>query len=213
MHGCKAFWTKFNFSASAHLLTNTLEADTEPYERDAECFFPPRVSERATVQVPTGSHSQTVVTGWSNYWVVDTPAWRGFISSRKGDSQITVYPHPTPSSGLILQLQNGKATHRHSDTVQSHACAHTLILKKNPSTSPLCSVCVCVRALVCHHMPRPSPRFLSNTPTCTIKACWMTALCRCVWDGEQQRESERQMTPECCLIYIPPLNNNSTLGG
>lgn len=169
MHGCKAFWTKFNFSASAHLLTNTLEADTEPYERDAECFFPPRVSERATVQVPTGSHSQTVVTGWSNYWVVDTPAWRGFISSRKGDSQITVYPHPTPSSGLILQLQNGKATHRHSDTVQSHACAHTLILKKNPSTSPLCSLCVCVCARWCvttcldralascqTHLPAPS---------------------------------------------------------
>lgn len=171
MHGCKAFWTKFNFSASAHLLTNTLEADTEPYERDAECFFPPRVSERATVQVPTGSHSQTVVTGWSNYWVVDTPAWRGFISSRKGDSQITVYPHPTPSSGLILQLQNGKATHRHSDTVQSHACTHTLILKKNPSTSPLCSLCVCVCARWCvttcldralascqTHLPAPSKR-------------------------------------------------------
>lgn len=171
MHGCKAFWTKFNFSASAHLLTNTLEADTEPYERDAECFFPPRVSERATVQVPTGSHSQTVVTGWSNYWVVDTPAWRGFISSRKRDSQITVYPHPTPSSGLILQLQNGKATHRHSDTVQSHACAHTLILKKNPSTSPLCSLCVCVCARWCvttcldralascqTHLPAPSKR-------------------------------------------------------
>lgn len=151
MHGCKAFWTKFNFSASAHLLTNTLEADTEPYERDAECFFPPRVSERATVQVPTGSHSQTVVTGWSNYWVVDTPAWRGFISSRKGDSQITVYPHPTPSSGLILQLQNGKATHRHSDTVQSHACAHTLILKKPFNFTTLFRVCVCARAGVSPH--------------------------------------------------------------
>ena len=208
MHRCKAFWTKFNFSASAHLLTNTLKADTEPYERDAECFFSPhRVSERATVQVPTGSHSQTVVTGWSNYWAVDTPAWRGFISSRKGDSQITVYPHPTPSSGLILQLQNGEATHRHSDTVQSHACAHTLILKIS-NFAALFRVCVCVwvcaRVLVCHHMPRPSPRFLSNTPTWTIKACGMTALCRCVWDGEQQRESERQMTPECCLIYTPP---------
>lgn len=68
-----------------------------------------------------------------------------------------------------------------------------------------------VRVLVCHHMPRPSPCFLSNTPTCTFKACGMTALCRCVWEREQQRGSERQMTPEYCLIYIPSLNNNSTL--
>lgn len=44
-----------------------------------------------------------------------------------------------------------------------------------------------VRVLVCHHMPRPSPCFLSNTPTSTIKACGMTALCRCVWEREQQR--------------------------
>lgn len=173
MHRCKAFWTKFNFSASAHLLTNTLKADTEPYERDAECFFSPhRVSERATVQVPTGSHSQTVVTGWSNYWAVDTPAWRGFISSRKGDSQITVYPHPTPSSGLILQLQNGEATHRHSDTVQSHACAHTLILKiSNFAALFRVCVCECVHACWCvitcldralascqTHLPEPSKR-------------------------------------------------------
>lgn len=55
---------------------------------------------RATVQVPTGLHSQTVVTGWSNYWAADTPAWLGFISSRKRDSQITVYPHRGSQLGL-----------------------------------------------------------------------------------------------------------------
>lgn len=76
--------------------------------------FLPGVSERATVQVPTGLHSQTVMTGWSNYWVADTPAWLGFISSRKKDSQITVYLHRAPSSGVIPQLQT---TEPHTDTL------------------------------------------------------------------------------------------------
>lgn len=40
----------------------------KPYKRDAECFCV--VNER--VQVPTGSHSQTAVTGWSNYRVAGT---------------------------------------------------------------------------------------------------------------------------------------------
>lgn len=33
----------------------------------------------------------------------------------------------------------------------------------------------------------------------------------CVWETEQHREWERQTTEEYYLIYIPPLNNNSTL--
>ena len=206
MHRCKAFWTKFNFSASAHLLTNTLKADTEPYERDAECFFSPhRVSERATVQVPTGSHSQTVVTGWSNYWAVDTPAWRGFISSRKGDSQITVYPHPTPSSGLILQLQNGEATHRHSDTVQSHACAHTLILKiSNFAALFRVCVCVCTRAGVSSHA--------STEPSLPVKhtylnhqSVWNDSIMQvCVRRGATERIGETDDTRVLFNLHPPP---------
>lgn len=157
-------------------------------------FFPPCVSERATVQVPTGLHSQTVVTGWSNYWVVDTPAWRGFISSRKRDSQITVYPHRAPSSGLIPQLHIRGS---HTQTLWQctvHMRARTCSkrsryrCKKNTCTSTFMP---CMRVLVCHRMPRPSPCFLSNTPTCSIKACGMTALRRCVWGRERNREDRR----------------------
>lgn len=91
--------------------------------------------------------------------------------------------------------------------VHTHPHAQKLRLVYFSFLFPMCAVGV----LVYHHMPRPSPGFLSNTPTCTIKVCGMTALCRCVCEREQQRESERQMTPESCLIYIPSLNNNSTL--
>lgn len=178
-------------------------------------MFFPCVSERATVQVPTGLHSQTVVTGWSNYWVVDTPAWHGFISSRKRDSQITVYPHRAPSSGLIPQLQTGKPP---TDTLilYSPMHAHIHMLKspvevRLPTTTGVFLLFI-PHVCVCHHMPQPSPCFLSNTPTCTIKVCGMTALCRCVCEEtEQQRESKRQTTAEYYLIYIPSLNNNSTL--
>lgn len=162
-----------------------------------ECF-PPGVNERATVQVPTGLHSQTVVTGWSNYWVADTPAWRGFISSRKRDSQITVYPHRAPSSGLIPQLRTEKP-HTGTLTLYIHMYAHT---PKDASRYG-CQAQLeyffflphiyAVHVLLCHHMPRSSPCFLSNTPTCTIKECGMTTLCRCVcvWERELNRENLR----------------------
>lgn len=60
--------------------------------------------------------------------------------------------------------------------------------KKNTCTSTFMP---CMRVLVCHRMPRPSPCFLSNTPTCSIKACGMTALRRCVWGRERNREDRR----------------------
>lgn len=179
-------------------------------------MFSSCVSERATVQVPTGLHSQTVVTGWSNYWVVDTPAWRGFISSRKRDSQITVYPHRAPSLGLILQLQNGKATHRlwHCSVPCLHTHAHPHAQKLHRATAPNHNWCLflfffystCMRVLVCPHMPRPSPCFLSNTPTRTIKACGMTALCRCVcvWERATQRIGETDDTRVLFNLH-PPL--------
>lgn len=105
-------------------MTNTLKLSL--WKRCS--VFSTQVSERATVQVPTGLHSQTVVTGWSNYWAADTPAWLGFIFSRKRDSQITVYPHWAPSLGLILQLQMEKP---HTNTLTpSHAYTHPDAQKK-----------------------------------------------------------------------------------
>ncbi len=100
-------------------------------------------------------------------------------------------------------------THTHTCTHMLRSSAELRLLTTTGVFSPFYSTCMHV--LVCPHMPRPSPRFLSNTPTHTIKACGMTALCRCVCERVQHRESERQMTPEYCLIYIPSLNNNSTL--
>lgn len=165
--------------------------------------FSPSVSERATVQVPTGLHSQTDVTGWSNYWVADTPAWLGFISSRKRDSQITVYPHRAPSSGLIPQLQMMEP---HTDTLTpySHMRAHTPTCLKalcwyarlptateNGVFSPVYSVQRSVHVQVCHHMPWLSPFFLSNTPTSTIKARGNTVLCRCLSERERERTWDR----------------------
>lgn len=102
---------------------------------------------RATVQVPTGLHSQTVMTGWSNYWAVDTPAWREFISSRKGDSQITVYPHPAPSSDLIpLMRSHQRQTPWHC--WHSRACNHphafkALLRRSHPATA-------CIRLFILH---------------------------------------------------------------
>lgn len=91
----------------------------------------PCVNERATVQVPTGSHSQTDMTGQSNYWVADTPVWLGFISCRKRDSQITVYPHRAPSSGLIPQLQTEKPHTLKNTLTPSHERAHTPFTSEN----------------------------------------------------------------------------------
>lgn len=60
-------------------------------------------------------------------------------------------------------------------------------------------------------MPRPSPCFLSNTPTRTIKAGGMTVWCSCVSENERETGGkERLMTPECCLIDTPSLANGST---
>lgn len=149
---------------------------------------------RATVQVPTGLHSQTVMTGWSNYWAVDTPAWREFISSRKGDSQITVYPHPAPSSGLIPLMRS----HHRQDTLtlltfpcmqpstrfQSSAAPQPPGRSLHPSFYS-------TREHMCCHRPWTSPRFPSNTPSPIIKAHRMTTLGRCVWERQRNGENGR----------------------
>lgn len=90
-------------------------------------------------QVPTGLHSQTVMTGWSNYWAVDTPAWREFISSRKGDSQITVYPHPAPSSGLILLMRSHTQTPWHCwhSRARNHPHAFKALLQHSHRPQPV----------------------------------------------------------------------------
>lgn len=148
---------------------------------------------RATVQVPTGLHSQTVMTGWSNYWAVDTPAWREFISSRKGDSQITVYPHPAPSSGLILLM---RSHHRQtpSHCWHSRACnrphAFKALLRRSHGHS-LHPSFYSTREHMCCHTPWTSPRFPSNTPSQIIKAHRMTTLGRCVWERQRNGENRR----------------------
>lgn len=159
---------------------------------------------RATVQVPTGLHSQTVMTGWSNYWAVDTPAWRGFISSRKGDSQITVYPHPAPSSGLIPQMQSHTQTPWHC--WHSRACTHPHVFISSAARGHIqypCLYSTCER--LCRRTPWPSPSFPSNTPSQGIKAKNVSVTQVCEREAEKPRESEKQITPRLVFNSHPPL--------
>lgn len=154
------------------------------------------------MQVPTGLHSQTVMTGWSNYWVADTPAWLGFISSRKRDSQITVYPHPDPSSGLIPQLQMMEP---HTDTLTpySHMRAHTpTCLKASteiwlPTATengvfllyiPYSTPCICKCVTTCLD---PALVSCQTHLTSTIKARGMTVFCSCVSERETEQKRDR----------------------
>lgn len=80
----------------------------KPYKRDAECFCV--VNER--VQVPTGSHSQTAVTGWSNYRVAGTHQHGRHSSPPGRERERERSPNPrlptwrAPGSRLIPQLQS-----------------------------------------------------------------------------------------------------------
>lgn len=176
--------------------------------------FSPCVSERATVQVPTGLHSQTVVTGWSNYWVADTPAWQGFISSRKRDSQITVYPHRTPSSGLIPQLQTGKP---HTDTMTLLTYKHPHAQKPrqgaasnhNGRLSFIPHVCVCSCVTTCPDRALVSCQTHLLAPSKHVE--WQHYAGVSEREALQQKGWKRHMTLEYYLIYILSLNNNSTL--
>lgn len=64
-----------------------------------------------------------------------------------------------------------------------------------------------VRVRVCYHMPRPSPCFLSNTPSSAIKASGMTVLCRCVyvWKRERARERIGETDDTRVLFNLHPL--------
>lgn len=144
--------------------------------------------------------------------MADTPAWLGFISSRKRDSQITVYPHRGGSQfGLDPCSCKMKKPHTDTLTLYAHMRAHAhaqrlhrgATANHNWCLSPFLLHMYAVCVLVRHHMPRPSPCFLSNTPTCTIKACGLTASCRCVCERARERIGETDDTR--ALFNLQPL--------
>lgn len=173
------------------------------YKSDSETS--PIVSrKRATVQVSTGCILRQ---SWQNGVItVRLTHQHGYDLSPPGreiaKSQFTHIELPVQAWSRSCKMGKPPTdTHVHPPSCSNsrHSCQPLL---EAPSFSILFHMRA-LHALVCHHMPWPGPCFLSNTPPRTIKARGMTALRRCVCEREQLRASNRQMTPQWCLIYIP----------
>lgn len=196
-------------------MTYTLEVTLNRIKKRCWVFLP-RVNER--VQVPTGSHSQTAVTGWSNYGVADTPAWSGFISSRKRDSQITVYPHRGSQFGAWSRSCKQRS---HTDPLRSHACTRAQKLHRGIEACrdwhppPFFFLLHMYRPCVCRCVATCLDPALGSCQTHLLApskhAGGQHYAGVCVWEGTRERIGETDDTRGLFNVHPHSLNNNSTL--
>lgn len=133
---------------------------------------------------------------WQAEVITDTPAWREFIFSRKGDSQITVYPHPDPSSGLILLMRSHTQTPWHC--WHSRACNHPHAFKaplgRSHRPQPVSVFPFYMWAYVLPHATKEPSFPVKHTFSRHQSAQNDNITQVCVREAEKRGESEKQMT-------------------